>query len=380
MNTSDTLATKTNENTELIRAHIFSPNDPESFYRQAPDSNPTVDGVQFTVGLEIPDIIDVLFVVGRGSFSIPTKLPRERTVFCEVEPDAVNPRNSRFLNQFGIVVTSSEQHLTTEKWQQCNFSGWFVGMEFSEQGIKYIKGYDWFNELTPSKKEDKISIVTSNKNRKKRPYYGKRLKFIKELQELIPDHLELYGRGFRSVGEKAQALLPYKYHLALENCSGKFTWTEKISDPLLCWSYPFYFGCTNMEEDLPAGSFSYVDLQDPRGSAEKMVHAIQNQLWEQSLASIKEARGLILNKYNIMFRFSELAKIVMTKTVIGWPKKQRLIRSDRSLRPDGFGKGTIFDWLLRSSLLMIDPKIELRLSGLHYWYLNERHKWRKKNY
>ena len=192
---------------------------------------------------------------------------------------------------------------------------------------------------------------------------------------LIPDHLELYGRGFRTVGDKAEILLPYKYHLALENCTGRFNWTEKISDPLLCWSYPFYFGCTNLENDIPPDSFDYVDLQDPEGSAEKMVNAIQNQLWEKSLPAIEKARNLMLQQFNIMFRFSEIAKIVMDKPVIEWAKKPRLIRSDRSLRPDGIGKGTVFDWLLRSSLILIDPKIELRLSRL--WYLNERRKSRK---
>ena len=69
----------------------------------------------------VPEDIDVLFVVGRGSFSIPTNLPRERTVFCEFEPDAVNPRNTRFLNQFGIAITSSEEELKSEKRQHTNF-------------------------------------------------------------------------------------------------------------------------------------------------------------------------------------------------------------------------------------------------------------------
>ncbi len=370
--------TKSDESNHLIKAHLFSPLQPESFFRQIPRSNPTLNGVTYTVGLEVPEDIDVLFVVGRGSFSIPTNLPRERTVFCEVEPDAVNPRNIRFLNQFGIVITSSEEELKTEKWQQTNFSGWFVGVDFSTQGIKYEKNHDWFANLKPSNKIDKISIVTSNKNRKKRPYYGKRLKFIEELQNIIPEHLELYGRGFRSVGDKAEILLPYKYHLALENCTGRFTWTEKVADPFLCWSYPFYFGCTNLEVDIPPDSFEYVDLHDPKGSAEKMVNAIQNQLWEKSLSAIEEARNLMLKEFNIMFRFSEVAKIVMDRPVVEWPRKTRLIRSDRSLRPDGIGKGTVFDWLLRSSLIMVDPKIELRLSGLHYWYMNKRNIRRKK--
>ncbi len=378
MDLSQTPVSKSDENNHLIKAHLFSPSQPESFFCHSPGSNPTLNGVIFSVGLEIPEYIDVLIVVGRGSFSIPTNLPSERTVFCETEPDEVNPRNTRFLNQFGIVVTSSEHVLKTEKWQQNNFNGWFVGKDFSAHGIQYEKNHDWFANLKPSNKMDKISIVTSNKNRKKRPYYAKRLQFIKELQNLIPEHLELYGRGFRSVGDKIEALLPYKYHLALENCTGRFSWTEKVADPFLCWSYPFYFGCTNLEVDIPPDSFEYVDLQDSKGSAEKMVNAIQNQLWEKSLPAIEEARNLMLKEFNIMFRFSEVAKIVMDRPVFEWPKKPRLIRSDRSLRPDGIGKGTVFDWWLRSSLIMIDPKIELKLSGLYYWYMYKRNKRRKR--
>ena len=368
------------ESNEIYRAHLFSPLQPEVYFRQSPGSSSIIEGVRFTVGLDVPDDIDVLIVVGRGSFSIPTNLPRERIIFCEVEPDEKNPRNSRFLNQFGIVITSSCQKLTTEKWHQCNFNEWFVGIDFSNEKNNKTKNYNWFLNLDPYeyKLNDKISVVTSNRNKKNRPYYEKRLKFIRELQNLIPDHLEIYGRGFRSIGDKADAILPNKYHLALENCSGKFTWTEKIADPILCWAYTFYFGCTNLEDDIPKDSFSYIDLADPRTSAEMMVQCLQNKQWEKSLTSLKKSRELILHKYNIMFRFTNLVNVAMKKPIAEWPKRKRLIRSDRSLRPDGYGKGTVFDWLLRSSLILIYPTIELKLSGCHYWYLGKRVEWNAK--
>ena len=196
MDISQRLGTQSVENSQSIKAHIFSTIQPEAFFRQSPGSNPTLNGVTFSVGLEVPEDSDVLFVAGRGSFSIPTILPRERTVFCEVEADAVNPRNTRFLNQFGIVVTSSEVELKTEKWQQNNFNGWFVGVDFSSQGIKYEKNHDWFANLKPSNNIDKISIVTSKKKPKKEAVLWKTITIYRGVNEFNSRSLGIIWEGF----------------------------------------------------------------------------------------------------------------------------------------------------------------------------------------
>ena len=126
-----------------------------------------------------------------------------------------------------------------------------------------LKGVDWFSALEMPEKQDLISVVTSNKAFTH--YQRKRIAFIEELTRLIPDRLVIYGHGQRSIDDKKDALLPYRYHLAIENCDGPDLWTEKLADPFLCGAFPFYAGCTNVESYFPAGSFEYIDLQDVGG-------------------------------------------------------------------------------------------------------------------
>ena len=371
MNTEKRMVTTSPHHDKPVRAHVFTNIEPGLFYKQLPSCNKTIDGVTLSVGMDVPEDIDVLLVFTRSSYSIPTRLPRERTVFVAGEPDVIHPYNTRFLNQFGIVLTPSEKAVATEKWKQNYCSMWFVGVDFSKPRIqKNLKGYDWLASLKPPPKKDKISIVTSNKTFTE--FHRRRLKFIEELQTLIPEHLEILGRGFRSIGDKAEALLPYRYHLALENGGGRFTWSEKLSDPLLCWTFSFYAGCENVEEDLPVNSFACVDLNDPSGSAELMVRYLQNRQWWKSLDAISDARELLLHKYNLVFLLARLAKSAMAKPISNGSSKKRLIRSERSLWPDRGGRGSVGEWMLRSTLLMFDPRIELKAWILHKWIAAKR--------
>ena len=254
-------------NSRPLRTHIFSDIPSGIFHKQFPGTLPELQGISFSFGLDIPPSgIDVLIVYNRASYSIRTHLPRSRTVFVAAEPDVIHPYKRRYLNQFGLVVSASEKKLETEQLRTVACWYWIAGIDYSNSsGSGKPKGYDYFTALAPGEKRDKISIVSSTKVFTE--FHRKRVRFIEEIQRLIPEHLELYGRGYRSIGDKSDALLPCKYHLAIENGTGLDIWTEKLADPLLCWAHPFYAGCTNVEDYLPKGSFSYIDLDRPEHAA-----------------------------------------------------------------------------------------------------------------
>ncbi|MDE0471030.1 MAG: hypothetical protein OXH57_03745 [Ekhidna sp.] len=75
MDLLQTPETKSNESNHLIKAHLFSPLQPESFFRQSPGSTSTLKGVTYTAGLEVPEDIDVSFVVKRFIFCFGFNLP-----------------------------------------------------------------------------------------------------------------------------------------------------------------------------------------------------------------------------------------------------------------------------------------------------------------
>ncbi|MFO6466168.1 glycosyltransferase family 10 domain-containing protein [Jannaschia sp. KMU-145] len=351
-----------------LRAHVFATYG-GGLAKQFPGERMVWDDVHFTFGMDLPDDADVLIVHIRASYSIPTHLPKERTVFIAGEPDVIHPYSKGFLDQFGIVVSPTEKALDTVKWQENYASMWFVGVPFGEDAAsKPVLGYDHWSALeVPEGKLDKISVVTSDKT--STDYHRRRLKFLERLKELIPDRLEIFGRGIRSVDDKADALLPYKYHLALENGGGPDTFTEKLSDPLLTWTFPFYAGCTNTERYIPEGARRVLDLDDPDGAARDMVADIESGRWEAALPDLRIARDAMLHEWNLAGLMARAARAAYEMPVAK-PGQRHVIRSERSLWPEPGTRGSIPQWAFRSLLLKIDPKIELRMH--RFVEINER--------
>ena len=341
------------------------------------------DGVIFSVGMEIPDDTDVLLVVSNASCSIPTSIPKECTIFAAGEPDEIRKNSAAFLNQFGLVLTPSDIELETRKLRQNYCLMWFAGVDFAD--TSKTVGYDYFASLPCPQKQDKISIVTSSKASTE--YHKKRLKFIEVVKEKIPDHIEVFGNGFKSIDNKAEALLPYKYHLALENGGGDYSWSEKFSDPVLCWSFPFYHGCKNLSDDMPANSFMHIDIENPEEAIIKIMAAREAGIWEKRLDAIAEARQLLLTQYNMMFLYSRLIKDVFenhtaqnngTSTSKIMHTQQHLIRSEKSLWPGTGSRANYLGFALRSIGLWINPKIEQKLQILKYDIHQKKNAWRRK--
>ncbi|PCH99058.1 MAG: hypothetical protein COB84_00335 [Rhodobacteraceae bacterium] len=344
-----------------IRAHIFTNIEPVLFLKQIPEFESCIEGVLFSFGMDVPNDIDVLIVYTRASYSIQTPLPQCRTAFFAGEPDVIHPFSTRFLNQFGIVLTTSDKRLTTRKLRENYCSMPFVGINFTD--MDHPLNLTYFENLECPVKNDKISIVTSNKSHTE--FHNKRLTFLDFVKEKIPDHIELYGRGFKSIDDKKDALLDHKYHISLENGGGDHTWTEKLTDPLLCWTYPFYHGCENLEDDIPAKAFEYINIDNPDQVINQMMAAVKNNTWEKNKDSIAEARRVLFSDFNIMKKFASLAKQLMALEPENRAETNlRLIRSERSFWPEAGCRGSIPETIVRSTLLFFDPKIELRASNL----------------
>jgi len=344
-----------------LRAHIFSNISQKLLFKQSPEFSPEIDGVCFTSGLDIPDDIDVLLIYTRASYSVKTSLARNRTIFYAGEPDVIHPYSTRFLNQFGTVMTTSQKPLATRKDQGAVYSMPFVGINFAD--FENPLPLTYFEDLPCPKKDDRISIVTSTKVHTE--YHRARLKFISHLCEKIPDQIVLYGRGHKSVDDKKDALLDHKYHIALENGGGPDVWTEKLTDPMLCHAHPFYYGCTNVETYFPRGSFTHIDITDPDAAISKMMCAREQKTWENNRVDLDEGRRRAIHDYNLMRNFARLAReAIALDEATEKPNRPWIIRSERSLWPEAGTRGSIPEFLLRRALQLFNPEIELRFSWI----------------
>lgn len=345
-----------------LRCHVFTNIAEVLFLKQVPDFAYECDGVVFSYGMDIPDDIDALLVYTRASYSLPTRLPKERTIFVAGEPDVIHPFSTGFMNQFGLVLTSSAKTLTTHKIHDSICSMPFVGLNFND--MDHPMNLTDFAAMDCPPKDERISVVTSAKAYT--DFHKKRLVFLEQLKEKIPEKLVMYGRGFKSIDDKKDALLPHKYHLSLENGGGPFSWTEKLSDPLLCYALPFYHGCENYHENLPVDAAVPVKLDNVDEVINIMIAAQKDNLWEKRRPAIHEARRRILTDYNLVKRFATLVKMAMEKPIsANNPTKKRLIRSERSLWPEPGCRGSVAQCLTRSALLAIWPGVELKGAVLH---------------
>lgn len=185
---------------------------------------------------------------------------------------------------------------------------WWVGTGFG----------DLSSDNQPTKTKN-LSIIDSGKGmtdgHKKRSVV---------IQNLIRSHVndfDLYGKiangksGKPYVSQlphrkKEGGLLDYRYNLAIENGSTNSYFSEKIVDPLLCWTMPIYWGCKDIDKFLPKGSYIEIDVTKS-GVAKEIIDISKSNLREENIDVISEARDLIMNKYNL------------------WPTIERAINNDK---------------------------------------------------
>lgn len=88
-------------------------------------------------------------------------------------------------------------------------------------------------------------------------------------QHEIP--LDPFGRAYRPVENVAEALLPYRHSVVIENCRFPGYFTEKLIDCLLCRTIPIYWGDPNVADHF-----------DTRGmiccsSSDEIFHALRGR-------------------------------------------------------------------------------------------------------
>ncbi len=235
----------------------------------------------------------------------PLACPREHTMLVTTEPSTIKVYGSKFLNQFSHVLTSQEPwavgHHPGARWEQTSYV-WFYSNNEPRGDYDTIR-----NQPIPVKTGE-ISAVCSTKQQR-HTLHRKRYDFVMALKSRIPE-IELFGRGIRFIEDKADALDPYKYHIAIENFYGPHHWTEKLADPFLGACMPIYYGCPNAEDYFPEESFIRIDLEDVDHSFEIIKKAITDGLYEKNLSAILESRRRVIEEYAPVANISRLVNLL----------------------------------------------------------------------
>lgn len=132
-------------------------------------------------------------------------------------------------------------------------------------GVWYPNGMSWVAEADwkTYNKTKNISIVASEKNYT----VGHRLRhdIINHYMHISTDSLpfSLYGRGYKPIEHKIEALAEYRFSLAIENSQAKYYFTEKLIDCFATHTVPIYWGCPDIDKFFNInGMFVFNSIED----------------------------------------------------------------------------------------------------------------------
>jgi len=239
-----------------------------------------------------------------------------------------NARLYSYLNEKNLIILQREPDILSK------FNEYNIENSFSYKRLYHTwthpehmqMNYDDFNSLKYDRliKIKKCSTITSM--RLHSPLARQRVNFITKLCEKYPNMIDVYGEGWdnrlgssykgelkwhnlggfkrqKSDNEnenesKYDGLKNYNYSLCFENSSYDNYFTEKFTDCILSWTIPIYFGCLNIDKYFPSDSYYIVDINNI-DNIDKVLEIMNRPITEKNIEALKEARELILNKYNI---------------------------------------------------------------------------------
>lgn len=228
---------------------------------------------------------------------------RENTLLVTTEPSSIKAYGWAFAAQFGHVLTSQPAwalpHPNRHHQQAANH--WFFGSGREH----WMSRQEFLRGPQPEDKTQTISVVYSPK-RQWHTLHAQRFNFIEAMRRLLPE-MVVFGRGARPMDDKAEALSPFRYHLAVENHIGPHHITEKLTDAFLGRCLAFYAGAPDAANYFPPDSFIPIDIRNPEQVAETIRKAIREDEWTKRLPAIEEARRRVLEEQHI---FAVVCRII----------------------------------------------------------------------
>ena len=234
----------------LKRYSVFTPNNSCSW-----DNLRGIDSVEeadYIVGLDLP------------------KLDNEKVIHFRREPDLIQKWESPLEAIFCFDYSSKDKfHAAT----------WWLEKSYDE-----LCNFDYFNG-------NEISALISSKYKFRTRYVTEAIKYNKTIVGYGPG----CGTAYGSNKWRTEILLRSSMSICIENSAQENYFTEKIIDCLLAWTMPLYWGCPNIGDFFPNGSYRLINIENPSSIKD----IIQKPIESFEIEAMRKARELILNKYNI---------------------------------------------------------------------------------
>ncbi len=262
-------------------------------------------------------------------------------IFIAGEPPQGVHYTSAFLDQFdrSFCAHAYARKRTSNSPEQ-HFNDWHFGLNPSDRSYRWT--HNALRDLPAPVKTKDMSVIMSNMACM--PNHLKRRHFLARLQERFGERVDVFGRGHRFIPYKDDALLPYRFHVCIENCEEPDLWTEKLSDPFLGWSMPVYGGCPNVHRYFPEDAVVRLDMDDVEGSLATIGRLLENPQAEYNRRydALQIGRQRVLGDYNITTLAERLSASAASAAV-----------TERTVHPNEMFRGyTLANYSLRVRRLL----------------------------
>jgi hypothetical protein len=111
----------------------------------------------------------------------------------------------------------------------------------------------WITSWEITQKDKLISLIASDKKITK----GHLLRH--KLADLYRNNIDLFGREYKPIDTKDEALKPYMFSFCIENDNYDFYYTEKLTDAIACGTIPIYWGSKKIKDVFNPDGFIFFD-------------------------------------------------------------------------------------------------------------------------
>lgn len=228
--------------------------------------------------------------------NISCNVAPENTILLITEPRSVVNFPKKYRDQFGLVCSCQGGVRHKNVIHSFPILPWYIGGQQADG--TYLPSYDMLKNGPAPQKTKLISVITSNKVFTKG--HQDRIRFVEKLKAYYGDKLDVYGRGFNDFKDKWDVIVPYKYHIVIENSAADHYWTEKLSDCYLAGTFPIYYGCTNVHAYFPENAYKTIDIYDFEAAVSVIDAAIANEESGKNQLVLQECKQRVLDDYNLV--------------------------------------------------------------------------------
>lgn len=278
----------------------------EVLFRQIPDGQLVLGNCHFYLNDEISNP-DFVFFFDQCPKDYYIYVNPKNTCLITGEPPSVKFYSKTYTKQFNWVLSCQKNvYKRSNGLHSFPFLPWLVGIRqigsvLGEYKCDSVLDYNYFinHNQKNNVKGNRIAVITSNKRITKG--HRKRLDYIEKLSELLPNTIDVYGNGFKTIEDKYDVYRQYKYLLIIENCQYPNYWTEKLADAFLSNCFPLYIGAPNVYDYFSKESLLSLNY-NVQESVKLIKHVMDADYYNSHFDSIVESKMKILNEYNIFPR------------------------------------------------------------------------------